>query len=305
MKVFIFLLGLLAAIPAHAATCCGGSFAAPSLITSDDNAQATVSFSQARVIDDVYENGKWSARSNPEYAQSLKVEAAHLLSDRWQAGGSLPVIRRQRDAQESTDESWGLGDASADVAYEYLPEWSYSVWKPKGVGFLQLTAPTGKSANESTQTTALDVRGRGFWSVGLGSVLTKLVYPFDLQMTWEVHRSFPRDVSSTAGVDRTLIPGWGGSFYLGAGWSRGDIRIGGGLSWNYEDAIRTSDSSTNPSDPDGSLQRFATGVVQVAYLFNENWAVNGSYSDQTLFGSPNNTTLSRTVLVGLQRRWPR
>ena len=294
---------LLSSPAVHAASCCGGGFAVPSLITGDDTAQATVSLSQSQVVDDVFENGKWAKRSSPEFAQNLKADYAHLISDRWQVGGGIPLVRRERETSSNRDESWGLGDASVDAAYEFLPEWEYSVWKPKGTSYLQLTAPTGKSANESTQNSAaLDVTGRGFWSLGTGAVLTKIVYPFDFQSTLEVHRSFDRTVgSSSSGGDLKLSPGWGGSLYVGSGWSYRDYRFGAGLSWNYEDAIRVSGAA----ESDGSLQRYATGVLQAAYMISDEWAANATYSDQTLFGVPNNTTLSRTALVSLQKRWPR
>lgn len=290
---------------ARGAACCGGSFAAPSLITGDDSQQLTASVSRAQIIDDVFENGKWQKRANTELSETLKLEGAMLVSDQWQAGASLPILRRSLDSGSSSTanaSSDGVGDISVDVGYEILPEWDYNVWRPRGLAFLQLTAPSGQSVWQSTDPQQLDVRGRGVWALGVGTVLSKVILPFDVQTTAEIHRSFDRSVESPqAQGEVNLKPGWGGSVYIGGGWSRKSIRVGGGIAWNYEDAIRVEGATRS----DGTLERNATASVSLAYLISDEWAASAAYTDQTLFGSPLNTKLTRGATVSLQRRWPR
>ena len=91
------------------------------------------------------------------------------------------------------------------------------------------------------------------------------------------------------------------SLEVGAGWNKGDLRLGTSLAWNYEDAIDV----TGVIDSTGAPQRYATGSLVASYMWTQEWALAASYSDQTLFGSPSNTTLSKSVLVSLQRRWAR
>lgn len=292
----IVLLSLACSSLAHAAACCGGGFAAPSIIAGDDKAQVTSSLARSQVRTDVYPDGTWEDRSYRETTETLKLEAAHVFWDRFQAGGSVPVIRRAR----SEDSSAGLGDVSATLGYEYLPDWDYNPWRPKGLGYLQLTLPTGKTIQEAEDKFQLESRGRGFWGLGLGTLLTKIVGSWDVFSSLDVHRSFAKDYSSSLGPGR-LEPGWGGNLAAGLGYNTESFRIGGSVAWTYEDAIEVQ--GANPSS--GTPERYGTVSASGSYLFETDWAATLTYSDQALIGSPLNARLGRTVLVQLQRRWSR
>jgi hypothetical protein len=290
------LAGLGFSLRASAAACCGGSFAAPSLIAGDDRAQITSEISQSRITDDVYQNGLWKARGEEESSRTFKIEGASLLSDRWQAGLSLPVIQRERAGETSS----GLGDVQTTLGYEYLPEWSYHPLKPKGLGFLQLTLPTGRSIYESENIYGLDSRGRGFWALGAGTLLTKTFSSWDFFFGTEAHRSFDKSVD-TSQMKARLRPGWGNTTRLGGGYSWRDFRWGAALAWSYEDPI---DVEGNESSS-GSVQRFTTASLVANYLIDQEWALSVSYFDQSWFGRPVNTTLSRGFSLQLQKRWQR
>src|SRR5690606_4443144 len=109
------------------------------------------------------------------------------------------------------NDSMGLGDAFLNLGYEVLPEFEYSAWRPRGVSYLTLAAPTGRSIQDASDSLQLDARGRGFWSLGAGTTLTKVFGRFDALTTFEIHRSFQRSVSTSAIVGE-LRPGWGGLF---------------------------------------------------------------------------------------------
>jgi hypothetical protein len=85
------------------------------------------------------------------------------------------------------------------------------------------------------------------------------------------------------------------------GYKVGDLRLGGALAWYYEDPINIE--SATPTQ--GSAQTYMAGTASASFRFSDEWAGSASYSDQTLFGNPNNATLSRSVLVSVQRRWAR
>jgi hypothetical protein len=282
-----------------ASACCGGGFAIPSLITGDDSAMLTTSLAYSKIDIDVHASGVWQKRSNAETAQILRVEAARIFKDRFQVGASLPVQLRNKSGSQSAESS-GLGDISSQVGYEYLPDWDYNPWRPKGIGFLSLTFPTGKSIYESTDPSGIDSQGRGFWSLGLGTVLTKAWTKWDANSVFEVHRSFDKQIE-TAQLQGTVQPGYGGSMSLGTGYNIKDLRLGGSLAWTVEDAIHVAGS--NPSE--GSIQRFATGTVSASWLWGAEWASTLSYSDQSLFGDPTNSSLSKSIALFVQRRWAR
>lgn len=286
----------LLARTAWGAACCGGGFAAPSVISGDDRAQFSASYSSTNVvIDNVDPSGFWRRWDEHQQIRTMRIEGAHLISDRWQMGGALPFVSRSKQSQSYS----GLGDLSATLAYEYLPDWDYNPVRPKGICFLQITAPTGKSKFES-DVGGLDSRGNGLWAVGFGTLLTKAIGGWDAFANMEIHRSLEKTISSSQ-VNGTLKPGFGGNVGVGGGYNTASWRFGGSITWTYEDPIALR-GSTNI---EGSLERYATAVAAVSFLASDEWVGTLSYADQTLFGSPTNTSLGRTIAFQLQRRWGR
>lgn len=298
MKLWSILLFSLSGVSRSAlgAACCGGGFAAPSIIAGDDKAQMTSSYSFTEVVvDSVNSRGVWRQWDRHQEVQTLRFEGAHLISDRWQVGGALPVIQRSHLGQRHA----GFGDISGTLAYEAIPDWDYNPYRPKGILFLQITLPTGKSRFES-EAGALESRGNGFWAVGAGSLFTKALGKWDAFATFDFHRSFDKRIANER-INGTLKPGYGGNLGLGAGFNTVSWRIGSSLTWTYEDPIHLRGVTSFP----GAVERYATAALSASYMMKTLWAATVTYSDQTLFGSPINTSLGRTVAVQVQRRWSR
>lgn len=282
---------------ALAAACCGGGFAAPSIIAGDDKAQVSVSLSNTEVsVDNVDSQGIWRKWDDHQKVQTLRIEGAHIFSDLWQMGFALPVIQRTKQDQTYS----GFGDISASVGYEYLPDWNYSPYRPKGIGYLQITLPTGKSRADS-EVGGLDSRGNGFWALGVGTLLTKTFGHYDAFTSVEIHKSFEKHVENSS-LNGSLRPGFGGNLGLGIGYNLKDYRIGSGVTWTYEDPV---DIETSQQVIEGSIERYATAVASLSYLANDDWSGTMTYSDQTLFGNPVNTSLGRGLALQVQRRWGR
>lgn len=282
---------------AWAASCCGGGFAMPSLITGDEKASFSLEAAHSNVATDVTSAGIWQNRNSPETFRTLRLQGAHIFADRFQAGLSLPVVSRSRAGQSST----GLGDTAVNLGYEILPEWDYNRWRPRGVGYLSLILPTGRSIQESTDSLLLDARGRGFWAIGLGTTITKVIGRFDFVATLEGHQSFAKEIK-TANFEGELRPGFGAMGLVGGGFNFQDTRLGASLAFNYEDAIETR--GTQISSP-GSPSRFATATLVASQMLGEAWSVSLSISDQTLFGTPTNTSLAQSIGVTAQHRFSR
>ncbi len=278
------------------AACCGGGFAAPSLIAGDDKAMLTGSYQYSEIRKDVYADGMWRRRNYGESFETFRVEGAHIFRDRFQTGFSLPLIKRAREARSSS----GAGDIAATLGYEYLPDWDYNPWRPKGLGFVQLTAPTGHSVYESDSLYQLDARGRGFWALGAGTLLTKIWGRWDVFTNFDAHRSFSKRYSNS-GSRGSLEPGWGGNLGVGGGYNLQSFRFGSSLIWTYEDPVKVRGSVSSA----GSAERYATASLMVSYLQSDQWAGTLNYSDQSLFGDPVNARLGQSVTLQIQRRWSR
>ncbi|KHD89588.1 MAG: serine protease spb1 [Bdellovibrio sp. ArHS] len=299
MRLLLFIFIHLSGSLSFAASCCGGSFSFPALILADDKAQITSTYSYSQVSDDVLASGKWLRRHDGNLAQTLKLEGAALVSDSFQAGFALPVMMKSADNSAS---SGGVGDISLYLGHETFPEKTYSRWKPKGLTFLQITLPTSPSIYDSSISTATDIRGRGFYSVGGGIALMKAWATWDMNFNGEIHYSLPRTVANeTYGGEVDVQPGWGTTQTIGMGWNRGDYRIGSSLTYLHEDAIRLRGATTS----DGTAQKNFTLGFSGSYMINLESAVTVSYADQSWIGAPVNSSLSKTFNISYQQRWPR
>lgn len=297
-SVLTFNLFFLFASHAWSAACCGGGFAAPSIISGDDKAQITSSFSSTEVVvDNVDSQGVWRKWDSHQQVNTFKIEGAHIFRDRFQAGFSIPVIERTREGATYS----GFGDVLTSLGYEYLPDWNYNPWRPKGIGFMTLTLPTGKSRADS-EVGGLDSRGNGFWALGVGTLLTKTWTKLDSFISFDVHHSQAKDISNSQ-FSGKVKPGYGGNLGLGVGYNFSDYRVGSSIAWTYEDAVKTV--TENAITTEGSVERYATVALSLSYMYGDNWSGTVNYSDQTLIGSPVNTSLGQGIALQVQRKWER
>lgn len=298
MKGFIVIL-LLMSSQSWAASCCGGSFSFPALILGDDKAQVTGTFSYSQVTADVLSNGKWLRRNDDNRTQTFKMEGALLLNESWQTGFTLPLLSKDSN---STPESQGVGDAAVYLGHETFPERSYSRWKPRGVTFLQLNLPTSPSIYDSNTMNSSDIRGRGFTALGAGLALTKAWLIWDFNFSGEIHKSFERTADgSSYGGKATVTPGWGTTQSVGLGWNKKDFRLGGSLTFLFEEPVKISGSTSS----EGQAQKNFTLGFSGSYMISMESAVTLNYSDQSWIGNPVNSSLSNTLNLSYQQRWPR
>lgn len=288
---------------AHAAPCCGGASSLPSLITGDDRAQLSSSVASGHVVGDAPSQGTPIFRTSEDTEESLTLAlaGAYRVADRVQIGAELPMIRRVRRTERLSAESSGVGDIRLDGAYEFLPEWTYSEWKPHGFVFSQITLPTSPSAYDSNKPFMIDSRGRGFLTTAIGVVLLKNISIWDLMLSTEIHKSYSRSVQDIDGANLEVDPSLGGSALLGLGYSPGggNWRIGTSISPVYEGPI----TSTGETQTVSTSQLLWNTTISVGYAVSSDLSSGLSYSDQTLFGPAQNVTLSRTVSFNLQKRW--
>lgn len=264
----------------------------------------SLNYQYARAYADVLPSGLWQKRAQDDITQTIKWEGAHIFADRWQGGFSLPYQFRKRDTESSgSKRAEGVGDASFQIGYEYLPDWTYHPYRPKGIIFLSVTTPTGRSVYETKETTAIDVTGKGFWSVGLGAIHIKSWNQWDVSLMMEGHHGRPRQFHTQI-LEGEARPGNGGSINFGAGYSWRAFRLGAAAAWYYEDPVHTKTASSTTTT-NGSLQRYASSTIAISYLLQNNNSLSLSYTDQTLLGSPANATLSKSISLFYQWRWQR
>jgi hypothetical protein len=278
----------------------------------DSQSQLTQTFSYNQtIIDRVDSEGIWYPSKTSSVLATYRIDYAYAF-EQSQVGISIPIVQKQR----ATYYNSGIADTQLSLGYEFLPDWDYSWWRPKGVGFMQLILPTGKY-NDSSEMGGADNLGQGFWGFALGTVFTKSISKWDLSTNVDVHHFLPRS-TSTPYYSGEIQPGYGGHLGAGVGWNKKDFRIGSSVEWTKEQAMQLK---ANPSEfsSDGAEENYATLFVSASYTpsnkssnkltEDNNPFSNLSYSlsvaDQTLLGNPSNTSLGRTLSFSLQKRWLR
>jgi len=288
--MFLFLF-ILFTQSATAAPCCAGSSALPSIITGDEARFIGLSVSNGEVVADVAGAGKGlpvfrDSQSNQEIRRNISINLATLISDRWQVGASVPVVQNVIASGSLPEKNTQLGDVSASVGFEALPEWEYSEWKPRVFTFIQWVAPTGKSISDSQTVLASDVSGLGFHQLHLGAVAIKRWSNWDTNLVLKLGKELSH---SSSLMDSSF----------GLGYSFGDVwRVGMSLEAQYQSPMKVEDTYTSQK------LVWNTGAT-VTLLVGSNSSVIAGYSDQTLFGPAINTTLARTFNLAFQQRFER
>ena len=290
---------------ALAAPCCSANAAAPALISGDDRAQVSLIAGNTSIIGDAPAEGiaVWRSSDNDERTQTLSLDGAFLVGDRWQLGVGTSFVRHS--LAHLGDATTALGDIRLDGAYELVPEWSYSTWTPKAYVFAQLILPTGKSIYEADLPGGVDAAGRGFYTLAVGTLLLKRWSDIDAYVLPEIHYSAARVFSDpSTGEPFTVSPGWGGSFALGVGYSPGggNLRLGARVQPMYGGPKRVA---STVGENMTAYQLSWDTALEAGYLVADNWSVSASYTDQTLLGPAVNTALGRSLSVSVQHRWPR
>jgi hypothetical protein len=298
LKIIKLFLVILTIQKAWSAACCGGGANFPSLILNDDAAHLGFSASATKTVGDAPQNGKAVFRSSndKEWVHTFNLDAAVLISDRWQIGGNIPYVHRSRSTSSDSASEWGWGDISTSLGFEYLPEYSYSIWKPRGFLFLQSTLPTGGNVYESDQPFGVDARGKGFYTFSLGTILLKSWRAWDSSFRFAVNKSLDRSFTAADGSEVDVKPGYDIISSLGLGWSPG---MG-----NWRMGLMINPIYTTPSNI-GRYKLVWNTSLDVSYLMASKYLLGISYNDQSLLGPAKNTSLDRGLRLFMRLRWQR
>jgi hypothetical protein len=291
----VFKINLLFAAP-----CCSRNSSVPIVIAGDDEAQVNFGHSVGTVVAQVPTS---DSPDSSQYVLTSRLEAAFLLSDRFQAGVGLPLVYNRYTSGAGTSSSVGIGDIKFSLAYEVMPVWSYSDWKPQGYLFSMITAPTGRSLYDSVSGST-DITGNGYFAASLGALFLKRWTLWDVFFVPEVHYGLPRHYQEEGAI-HVVQPGFGGSLGLGIGYSPrgGNLRIGMRVQPRLDQTSLIS--GPRALDSDRGWISNCDAAIDLAYMLGSHDTIMVSYLDQTVLGYASNTTLTRSVGINYQHRWER
>lgn len=294
----LIILTLLIGARAYGSACCGAAGAGlSSMILGDFKSVYNFSYTNSGVTHDATASGDIFKRSGEtkEVFEGIVFSGAHLVSSYWQLGVAIPLRLNTFNTSTTSENSIGMGDISAQVTYEFLPELSYSFWKPKGYLYFSQTLPTGGSVYSAKKPLATDAFGRGFYRSAAGVVFVKIISEFDFLGSFEGSYEFKRvfnsnDLSSSS---ISITPGLGASTLISLGYSPSNtnFRIGSSISYRYRSGREIEIQKETSHAISMGLLNFG---LNLSYIHKLN-SINFSYSDDSFFGTAKNMALAKTI----------
>ena len=314
--LLFFVLAALTGIysqEVHAGACCGGGLSSASLITGDEQARVSLAFSARAALADASETGALAFRGNDglhEDQNLLLVDGSRLLSDRLQVGAHFEAASQAiHFTGEPQEPSTGVGDFRVNAGYEFLPEYTYSEWKPRGFAWVGLVLPTGKSIHETFEPS--EALGEGFFTPTLGILFVKRWERWDAAASAEGRLSIGRKFEQELSPDFTSLSilgtqlGLGGLATVGYSPGAGDFRLGARIEPLWRSGRTVDVDGFESQTAERSMVSFGADFT---WMFGPQSSLTASYTDQTFFGArglAQNSVLSRTVGVALSHRWDR
>lgn len=297
MQLLILVTIQAVANVAHAGACCGGGSSVANVILGDEKYLFGADFESKQTEQDVSAKGVWRSRSEAERQETLKLHFTTLVSDRLQMGFSPSLSRKARFGDADTH----LGDLNLLLAYEALPDWDYHPIRPRGTVYLNTTLPTGRSVYQSESAGFLDASGKGYATLGIGTIFNKRIANWTAIASGEIHHGLPRFA---------ILPSWGYtlnaslSFDL-TNWVRG-LSLNTGVSHTYQNSFHLEQNQVLETIQ--SLQVTTPSIgLSVLGLFDPSnsddpLVIQLAYADQSLIGAPLNTPLGKSLTLGIRKQ---
>ncbi len=237
------------------------------------------------------DNDGWASFHNDkttDYQNALNLQYQNQLFDRFQLAAKSSFIQKVMNKQGRDESTYGLGDLDLQTTYEYLPEYTYSAYKPRGFVYGKVTIPNSKSLYDSRSVIFSDVRGSGLYAVSLGNLFLKKIGASTLKGGVELQHLFGRNFNQgqLSDYNKVIVP-------LGYAYDLDPIplAIGFNSTWNYQTKkeLRGDITLVSAKEYFWETGAFVNWVVDR----NQTWGLN--YSDSTLVGKNINSPLYRSV----------
>ncbi|OUR98520.1 hypothetical protein A9Q84_03665 [Halobacteriovorax marinus] len=228
---------------------------------------------------------------------TLSLKGAYLISSLWQFGLEASFLSKDNTYNSTAESNSSLADTSLSLTFELFPEEYFSVWKPRVFIFVRQLFPTGKSNYESDSELLSDVSGKGHYITSSGLILSKVYRSIDWQLFFEYKYLYKTKVNQMEIAGHTGFT-TGGS--LGLSPAGTNFRLGVGITNFYFDSKEILIKNQKQAS---SEEQYWDSSFTVNYLHKDS-TYSLTYTDQTLLGPSQNTTLSRTISLSWLERWP-
>jgi hypothetical protein len=276
----------------YAASCCGGGSSSSMIITSDNRRELSLGISKRTDIGQTDQNG-WSIFNNSQIIDSktsFNLQYGEQISENIQLGVKTSIVEKNVQKSGKHENNQGLTDLEIQSSFEYLPEYTYHPYKPRGFIYSKFSIPLSKSIYDSKSSILTDARGTGMYALSFGHFLIKKLDLTTLKLSFEITRTLSRNFSNfkVYGFNRYNIP-----IGLAYAFNQSDFSIGFTNTFAYTEKKKFKGNNLSNSH----FERFWDTNIFLNYSPDRNSIYGLSYSDSTIFGESINSPLYRSVAL--------
>lgn len=287
LALLIFLPKIL-----YASSCCGGGSSSSMIILGDNKQEWSLGMTYRNDLGqtDKLGNPHFNNSSTVDQQISLNFQYQRQVNDLFQLAAKSSIIQKRMKKQGRSEKNQGLGDIDLQANYEFLPEYTYSLYRPRGFIYSKLTIPNSRSLYNSRSPIFSDVRGNGLYVFSLGISLNKKIAQYLLKAGFEVQHLFGQNFPEGRlnSYHKFIVP-------FGITYSLEGLPLSIGLNstWNYQDQKKLEGhyASTSSSEYFWDLNAF------INWSINRQETLGISYSDSTIIGKNINSPLFRSFSI--------
>lgn len=298
MIKFVALFIFIFSSNAFSSSCCGGGSSTSLIIVGDKKSEMTLGYVRKKDFGqtDIHGKSHYLKHSSKDNSHILNFQYAYQWSEYTQLATKFSVVSKDIKKSNFDEKSTGLGDLEFQYTFEYLPELSYSAFKPRGFLYAKLIIPTTKNMFNSKKILKSDVRGFGYYGMSVGQFYVKKINQINLRLATEwIHYFNTSTVSlKQSSFEKFIIP-LGGSFdFLSL-----PISLGYTQSFNYQ----TSKKITGALHSTTGKEHYWEANFYLNYSPTDEDLYSLSYSDSSLIGKSINSPLYRSLSLNYTRSW--
>jgi hypothetical protein len=275
-----------------ASSCCGGGSSSSMIILGDNRQEWSAGLGFRNDLGQTDRTGMASfhGKETVDQQYTLNLQLQRQFTELIQAAVKTSVIHKVMVKQGRREKSHGLGDIDLQISYEFLPEYNYSQYRPRGFLYSKITFPQSKGIYDSTSPIYSDVRGSGLYSFSIGTLFVKKNSQFTLKFGLEGQRFFGKKFKEGNLDDYHKV-----IFPTGLSYAFDPLPISTGIltTWTYQTSKKLQIQTTTTS----SREYFWELSVFANWSLNRQETLGMSYSDSTLLGKNINSPLYRSFAL--------
>ncbi|POB12923.1 hypothetical protein [Halobacteriovorax sp. DA5] len=280
----LILFTIFYTISTYASSCCGGGANIPNIILGDHQWEAKINYANSAVTSEAGVDGKiHNINSKNEVTETIALKGSYLIDSYFQFALDIPIKKRTVESPTQRTSTTEIVDPSFQFTWEFLPELTYNLIKPRGFIFFKQLIPNGNSIYSYNDPLLSDSLSRGVFESTLGFAFFKVVYEYDYSLTLEGHYGFKRTIDN-----KEVEPGFGYSSSLGFGYNpNATMRFGTSLTYWQDSAVKIDGI-------EGENKYYLSTSFNYSYMFTRSSIVL-NYSDETILNIAKNTNLAKAI----------